>query len=78
MPPKLRYPNLDRDFYATGSAKDWGRALPATTRLLIDRRADVAFPAPPLVRSGEEYDVTFNRALAYWTALGHVLRLRLG
>lgn len=55
-----------------------GRALPAVVRLLADRRADVALPTSPLVRAGERWEETFARALAYWTALDHLLRYQLG
>lgn len=75
---KLRYPGLRRDLYASGSTKDWGRALPDVVRLLADRRSDAALPACPLVRAGEDRGVTFNRALSYWTALDHLLRYQMG
>ena len=31
-----------------------------------------------MVRAGEGHDEPFARALAYWTALGHVLRFQMG
>jgi len=78
MPAKLQYPNLRRSLYATRSTMDWGRALPAVVKLLADQRAEVELPACPQRRSGEDHDITFNRALSYWTALDHVLRYQLG
>jgi len=71
------FPHLRREV-ADSKAMDWGRALPAVVRLLADRRADVALPICPVLRSGESWDRTFSSALAYWTALDHVLRFQLG
>lgn len=47
-------------------------------RLLSDRRAAVSLPACPLIRGGENYNVTFSRAAGYWTALDHLLRYQMG
>jgi hypothetical protein len=38
----------------------------------------VALPAVPMSRSGEDHSEAFARALAYWTALDHILRYQLG
>ncbi len=77
MPSPSSFPRLRRAW--TGSTtENWGKALPAVIRLLADRRADVALPPCPWVRAGDRWDQTFASALAYWTALDHVLRYQLG
>lgn len=71
------FPHLRRERSRTATLR-WGRALPSVARLLADRRADVALPACPLLRAGDNYEHTFSDAVAYWTALDHLLRYQLG
>ena len=77
VPPKDLFPRLRRERVSTTS-KQWGRALPSVLRLLADRRADVALPTPPMLRAGDDQGERFARALAYWTALDHLLRYQMG
>ncbi len=77
MATRNPFPHLRREV-SDSRAMHWGRALPVVVRLLADRRADVALPACPVLRFGENWDRTFSGALAYWTALDHVLRFQLG
>lgn len=78
MPTQKHFPRLRREPLATKDAQ-WGQALPAIARLLADRRADVALPTCPLLRADEDVvGEVFARAIAYWSALDHLLRYQLG